>query len=41
MPGDPAGVGGIGGVLVTPDGKSYAYSFSSSIGSLYLAEGLR
>ena len=41
MPGDLAGVAGIHRVLVTPDGKSYAYSFSSSIGSLYLVEGLR
>ena len=40
-PADPAGVFGIGSVVVTPDGKSYAYTFSSSIGSLYLAEGLR
>ena len=30
-----------GGVYLTPDGKSYVYSFASSIGSLYLAEGLR
>jgi hypothetical protein len=40
-PGDPTGVYGIGGMSVTPDGKSYAYHFISSIGSLYLAEGLR
>jgi hypothetical protein len=41
MPGDPTGVYGIRGVRVTPDGNSYAYHFISSIGSLYLAEGLR
>jgi hypothetical protein len=40
-PGDLAGVDGIGSVLVTPDGKSYAYSFGSSIGSLYLVDGPR
>ncbi len=40
-PSDRVGVGGIGPVVVTPDGKSYAYSVGSSIGSLYLAEGLR
>jgi hypothetical protein len=41
MPGDLAGVPGIERVLVSPDGKSYAYSFESVIGSLYLVDGLR
>jgi hypothetical protein len=41
MPPDPAGVHSIGSVQVTPDGKGYAYSVRASIGSLYLAEGLR
>jgi len=41
MPGDPTGVYGIGGISVRPDAKGYAYHFISSIGSLYLAEGLR
>ena len=41
MPGDATGVYGIRTVRVTPDGKSYAYHFVASIGSLYLAEGLR
>jgi hypothetical protein len=41
VPADPTGVSGIGPVRITPDGKSYAYSLNSSIGSLYLAEGLR
>jgi eukaryotic-like serine/threonine-protein kinase len=40
-PADPAGVFSIGNVVVTPDGAGYAYTFSSSIGSLYLAEGIR
>jgi hypothetical protein len=40
-PADPAGVYGISGVQVTPDGRGYAYSVRSSIGSLYLAEGLK
>jgi hypothetical protein len=40
-PADPAGVFGITSVVVTPDGMSYAYTFASSIGSLYLAEGVR
>ena len=41
MPGDASGVYGIPVVRVTPDGRGYAYTFISSIGSLYLAEGLR
>jgi hypothetical protein len=41
MPSDPTGVYGIRGLSITPDGKSYAYHFISSIGSLYMAEGLR
>lgn len=40
-PQDPAGVFGITNVAVTPDGRSYAYTFASSIGALYLAEGLK
>jgi hypothetical protein len=41
MPADPTGVLGIGRAFVTPDGESYAYHFASSVGRLYLAEGLR
>jgi hypothetical protein len=41
MPSDLAGVGGIRNVLVTPDGRSYAYSFNSTIGTLFLADGPR
>jgi hypothetical protein len=41
VPPDPTGIFGIGRVFVAADGKSYAYQFGSSIGSLYLAEGLR
>ena len=40
-PADPAGVFGISSVVITPDGRGYAYTFSSSLGSLYLAEGIR
>ena len=40
-PADPAGVFNISSVVVTPDGRSYAYTFSSAIGSLYLAEGVK
>ena len=41
MPADPAGVFGIGRAFITPDGKSYAYDFGSSVGSLYAVDGLR
>jgi hypothetical protein len=40
-PADPAGAYAIGGVYLTPDGKSYVYSVGASLGELYLAEGLR
>jgi hypothetical protein len=40
-PADPAGVHSIGLVQITPDGRGYAYAIRASIGSLYLAEGLR
>ena len=41
MPSDPAGVGLINPVLVTPDGRHYVYSFRRVLSDLYLAEGLR
>ena len=40
-PADPAGAYAIGGVYLTPDGKSYVYSVGASLGELYLAEGLK
>jgi hypothetical protein len=40
-PSDPAGVHAIWTVHITPDGKSYVYAFDSTLGALYLAEGLR
>ena len=39
-PADPVGVR-IGQVVLTPDGKSYAYSFQRDIATLYLADGLK
>ena len=41
QPAERAGVFGITGVIVTPDGRSYAYTVASSVGALYLAEGLK
>jgi hypothetical protein len=40
MPGDSAGVTGIGSIRVTPDGKSYAYSYQRNLADLYVVEGL-
>ncbi len=41
QPADPAGVFGVSGVTITPDGTHYAYTFASQLGNLYLAEGLK
>jgi Tol biopolymer transport system component len=38
---DPAGVTAIGNVRMTPDGKSYAFSYSRELSDLYLVEGVR
>ena len=40
-PPDPAGVQWIESVVVTPDGQSYCYSYSQTLASLHVAEGLR
>ena len=39
-PADSAG-SGIGNVVITPDGKSYAYAISHTLSQLYLVEGLK
>lgn len=41
MPPDPAGIAAIGGMAVTPNGKSYAYSYVRSLADLYVVEGLK
>jgi Tol biopolymer transport system component/predicted Ser/Thr protein kinase len=41
VPPDPAGILGLWPILITEDGKSYAYSYRRVLGELYLAEGLR
>jgi eukaryotic-like serine/threonine-protein kinase len=41
VPVDPTGVSTIGPVLMTPDGKTYAYGFHRTLGDLYLVEGLK
>ncbi len=41
MPSDPAGVVTITPILLTPDGKNYAYSYPRILSQLFLGEGLR
>jgi Tol biopolymer transport system component len=40
-PADSAGVGDVNGVRLTPDGKSYAYSYVQELSELHLVEGLK
>jgi hypothetical protein len=40
-PFDPAGVSGILNMVITPDGKSYAYDYGQVLSDLYLVEGLK
>jgi Tol biopolymer transport system component len=40
-PPDPAGVLLIGPIVMTPDGKSYVYSYRRTLDELFLVEGLR
>ncbi|HXY50275.1 MAG TPA: protein kinase [Terriglobales bacterium] len=40
-PGDPIGLSAIRSVRITPDGKSYAYTYERALSELYLVEGLR
>jgi hypothetical protein len=41
MPPEPSGVGIVFPILLTPDGKSYAYGFVRTFSDLYIVEGLR
>jgi eukaryotic-like serine/threonine-protein kinase len=41
MPPDPTGVVRIFPVLVTPDGRSYAYTYGRYLSTLYVVEGLK
>lgn len=40
-PNDSAGVTAIVNVRITPDGKSYAYSFDRELSDLFLVDGVR
>jgi len=37
----PAGISTIGRLLITPDTKSYVYSYIRTLSDLYLVEGLK
>jgi len=39
-PADPAGVTSLEAVAITPDGRSYAYSYHNNLSDLYLVDGL-
>lgn len=41
MPVDPAGTHGIEGLVVNPDGKSYAYNLFRILSDLYVVDGLK
>ena len=41
LPVDPAGVERISNVLVTPDGKGYAYCYARLLSDLFIVEGLK
>jgi Tol biopolymer transport system component len=40
-PADPTGVSGILRVVMTPDGRYYAYTYTRTVSALYLATGIR
>lgn len=41
VPADAAGVDAIGGIAITPDEKSYVYSYGRTLSDLYVVEGLK
>jgi eukaryotic-like serine/threonine-protein kinase len=41
QPADAAGIATIGGLIMTPDAKSYVYSYVRTLSDLYLVEGLK
>jgi Tol biopolymer transport system component len=40
-PSDSAGLSGAEGIRITPDGKSYAYSYTRALSTLYLVDGVK
>ena len=41
IPADPAGIERISNVVVTPDGKGYAYCYTRLLSDLFVVEGLK
>jgi eukaryotic-like serine/threonine-protein kinase len=41
VPADPAGVTSLESILLTPDARSYAYSYHNNLSDLYLVDGLK
>jgi len=41
MPADLAGIHARKTILITPDGKGYAYSVNRKVSDLYMVEGLK
>jgi Tol biopolymer transport system component len=41
MPSDPAGVGGVGPVLMLPDQKSYVFGYNRILSDLHVVDGLK
>ena len=40
-PADLAGVAGVTNIVLTPDARSYAYTYVRRLSNLYLVEGLK
>jgi hypothetical protein len=40
-PSDTAGLEGVGPVVITPDGSSYCYTYTRTLATLFVVEGLR
>jgi hypothetical protein len=41
QPLDPAGVVGVGSIVLTPDGRTYVYEYLRALSDLYLVQGMR
>jgi len=41
QPADSTGITSVWSILLTPDGKSYVYSYNRLLSDLYLVEGLK
>jgi len=41
LPPDPSGISSILRIVMTPDARSYAYTYVRAISALYLVEGIR